>query len=441
MTSWVDYWLKSAERLTLPQLGNLEVVQHSADPDLASGQIYPPKIEIVFKPMTEDENSYELIIPDCLRDTPFESQFRDEYREVIGEFFRTNQSLWSGLGAFQRNPSGTVSFQMDPDILHPDYFGLNSIPLKPIRKKKKIITPNTFLDSPVSEMLVESESQNRESEKEKEIIFHIAPAGEAIIDNNQRIPGTAHSHLDTGNGLRFVEDEETASESIPSHAHIHSEDATSLEPESLHGSLEEYKQPETQPTQFIYSEPKVVSQEPSSIIPPVQTEQLIEAIAPPKKKNALPAILTALAFLVLLAVVFLIRNSAKKPIETAAVPVLDNDTVMSSKTTLAESPTEDANIATDPEAADDEGGEAKVKAIPSKTPYGIVIGSFRDQRNIQKSIKKLTDAGYPHQLIPLGNGITRVIIPLDESAFPAESTLQQIRATIEPNAWLKSSNK
>ncbi len=73
----------------------------------------------------------------------------------------------------------------------------------------------------------------------------------------------------------------------------------------------------------------------------------------------------------------------------------------------------------------------------SKMSYHIMAGAFRDERNAEKVFKKLSDQGYKARRIPQNKyGLYPVLYGSYATFAEAEKAKQEIRNTINPDAWI-----
>ncbi len=73
----------------------------------------------------------------------------------------------------------------------------------------------------------------------------------------------------------------------------------------------------------------------------------------------------------------------------------------------------------------------------SKMSYHIMAGAFREERNAEKVFKKLSDQGYKARRIPQNKyGLYPVLYGSYTTFAEAEKAKQEIRNTINPDAWI-----
>jgi len=73
----------------------------------------------------------------------------------------------------------------------------------------------------------------------------------------------------------------------------------------------------------------------------------------------------------------------------------------------------------------------------SKMSYHIMAGAFREERNAEKVFKKLSDQGYKARRIPQNKyGLYPVLYGSYATFDEAEKAKQEIRNTINPDAWI-----
>lgn len=68
--------------------------------------------------------------------------------------------------------------------------------------------------------------------------------------------------------------------------------------------------------------------------------------------------------------------------------------------------------------------------------YYVIVGSFLDEVRLQREINAMTGAGYTVRTLPGPNGYTRVGLEFDARTFPRKSKLEEIRASVNKDAWL-----
>jgi hypothetical protein len=72
-----------------------------------------------------------------------------------------------------------------------------------------------------------------------------------------------------------------------------------------------------------------------------------------------------------------------------------------------------------------------------KKSYHIMAGAFRDEKNAEKILKKLSNQGYDAQRIPKNKyGLYPVIYGSYTTYAEAEKARQEIKKTVNPNAWI-----
>jgi hypothetical protein len=72
-----------------------------------------------------------------------------------------------------------------------------------------------------------------------------------------------------------------------------------------------------------------------------------------------------------------------------------------------------------------------------KMSYHIMAGAFREERNAQKTFKKLSNQGYKARRIPQNKYGLFPVIYGSYATFPeAEKAKQEIRKTVNPDAWI-----
>ena len=72
-----------------------------------------------------------------------------------------------------------------------------------------------------------------------------------------------------------------------------------------------------------------------------------------------------------------------------------------------------------------------------KMSYHIMAGAFREERNAQKSFEKLSNQGYKARRIPQNKYGLFPVIYGSYATFPeAEKAKQEIRKTVNPDAWI-----
>jgi cell division GTPase FtsZ len=73
----------------------------------------------------------------------------------------------------------------------------------------------------------------------------------------------------------------------------------------------------------------------------------------------------------------------------------------------------------------------------SKMSYHIMAGAFREERNAEKALKKLSEQGYEARRIPQNKyGLYPVIYGSYTTFDEAEKAKQEIRNTVNPDAWI-----
>jgi hypothetical protein len=82
--------------------------------------------------------------------------------------------------------------------------------------------------------------------------------------------------------------------------------------------------------------------------------------------------------------------------------------------------------------------EAKtIKPVTSRGNYKIIIGSFTDAKRMNREIAMLQAKGFVVRTLAGPNGYTRVAIQFSETSNAAKlSKLQEVRNTINPDAWI-----
>ena len=73
----------------------------------------------------------------------------------------------------------------------------------------------------------------------------------------------------------------------------------------------------------------------------------------------------------------------------------------------------------------------------SKMSYHIMAGAFREERNAQKAFEKLSSQGYKSRKIPQNKyGLFPVLYGSYTTFAEAEKAKQEIRKTVNPDAWI-----
>ena len=69
--------------------------------------------------------------------------------------------------------------------------------------------------------------------------------------------------------------------------------------------------------------------------------------------------------------------------------------------------------------------------------YHIMAGAFRDERNAEKIFKKLSDQGYKARRIPQNKyRLYPVVYGSYSTFYESEKAKQEIRNTVNPDAWI-----
>ena len=72
-----------------------------------------------------------------------------------------------------------------------------------------------------------------------------------------------------------------------------------------------------------------------------------------------------------------------------------------------------------------------------KMSYHIMAGAFRDERNAQKKFEQLSSQGYKARRIPQNKyGLYPVLYGSYSTFAEAEKAKQEIRNTVNPDAWV-----
>lgn len=132
------------ERVTLPGLGTLQVISHSAEIRRGPDYLIPPSGEMKFdgSPPQNDGlvESYIMQLSGC---SPEEAKIHtDAFTEPVWAKLREGKSATvAGLGTFSRDQHGRVAFEPDANlILRPDAYGLTPFRMSPLsidRKKNR----------------------------------------------------------------------------------------------------------------------------------------------------------------------------------------------------------------------------------------------------------------------------------------------------------------
>lgn len=72
----------------------------------------------------------------------------------------------------------------------------------------------------------------------------------------------------------------------------------------------------------------------------------------------------------------------------------------------------------------------------SRSAYHIIIGSFLDDVRMNREITNMETKGFTVQTLEGPNGYTRVALVFDGNSTNKQEKLQEVRATVNPEAWM-----